>query len=83
MAGQGGSLGADAAQVALPPLRIPRREDSLQGLCGGGAMQRISLPVSATRLIPSDPKGRVYGYGETLPALVRPTAGEKTKRATI
>src|SRR5262245_40765221 len=36
VAGQGESLGADAAQVALPPLRLSRRGDSLQGLTGGG-----------------------------------------------
>src|SRR4051812_27644681 len=47
VAGQWGSVGADAGRVAPPPLRKIRRGDSFRGLTGGGAMKRISLPVSA------------------------------------
>src|SRR5262245_28896294 len=58
VAGQGQSVGADAAQVALPPLRLPRRDDSLQGLTGGLNETNPFPPASAPCLFSSDSSGR-------------------------
>src|SRR6185503_18145623 len=64
VAGQWGSVGADAAQVAQPPLRLPRPRRFVQGVDRGGCNEMNPLPPArAPRLISS----KFLRPGERLP----------------